>query len=144
MTWWMWIVIGGVLALAELMGGGFYLLFSGLAAVIVGLAILFGLDTPFWAQLVIFSVLEVILLASRKPVLSRLGIRPETGSAEDYDSLVGERAVALEPIAIGSVGKVEMRGAPWQAHNDGASALQAGQRCVVKRVNGLVLHVMEQ
>ncbi|HWR17195.1 MAG TPA: NfeD family protein [Terriglobales bacterium] len=144
MTWWVWIVIGCVLSLLELMGGGFYLLFSGLAALIVGFALLFGIHLPLWAQLLVFSVLEIVLLASRRPVLDRLGIRPDTNPAEDYDSLVGERAVALEAIASGATGKVEMRGAPWQAHNDGEMALASGQRCVVRKVNGLVLHVAAQ
>ena len=59
------------------------------------------------------------------------------------DSLVGETALALEDIAPGAIGKVELRGASWTAHNAGDQPIQRSERPKVERVEGLTLHIRE-
>ena len=39
------------------------------------------------------------------------------------------------------LGKAELRGTSWSARNRGAAALARGQRCVVEKVDGLMLWV---
>ena len=47
MTWWMWVALGLVLGAIELATpGGFFVIFFGVGAVIVGLAELAGLGLP--------------------------------------------------------------------------------------------------
>ncbi|MBM3802883.1 MAG: NfeD family protein [Acidimicrobiia bacterium] len=140
MLWWIWILLGFALLLAELLTpGGLYLLFCGAAAVLVGLFTGLSLTGPPWMQWLLFSVLSVVALGVfRRPLLKRL--RPP-GPGQVVDALVGETAVALDEMAAGSVGKVELRGSAWSAHNAGQSALAAGQRCKVERVDGLTLWV---
>jgi membrane protein implicated in regulation of membrane protease activity len=55
--------------------------------------------------------------------------------------MVGERAVASEELAAGGLGKVELRGSPWQARNVGEAAVKAGQGCKVEKVDGITLLV---
>jgi membrane protein implicated in regulation of membrane protease activity len=90
-------------------------------------------------QWLLFSVLSVALLALlRKPLQSWLEVKRR---GRPVDSLAGEAALALEDIAVGAIGKAELRGTAWSARNCGALAIQKGQRLRVDRVEGLTLHV---
>jgi membrane protein implicated in regulation of membrane protease activity len=139
MPWWLWILLGLVLLGLELMVGTFYLVFLGVAAIVVGLVAAFGLDGPLWLELLLFVLLAGgLVLLARRPLLGRFRIHSDT---RDADSLVGEAAVASTPIAPGDLGKVEMRGSFWNARNLGPEPLAIGQRCRVEEVQGLVLSV---
>ena len=60
LLWWHWIVIGLLLVLAEMASaGGFYVIFFGVAALLVGLVAAFGVAGPAWAQLLLFSLLSI-------------------------------------------------------------------------------------
>jgi hypothetical protein len=140
MLWWIWVLLGFLLLVMELLTpGGLYLLFFGVAAIVVGLLTGFGLAGPAWMEWLLFSILSVIaLLLFRRPLLQKF--RPEQASVE-VDSLVGETALTLEDIAVDAVGKAELRGTSWTARNVGSSALARGQRCRVEKVEGLMLCV---
>lgn len=140
MLWWVWILLGFLLLLAELLTpGGLYLLFFGVAAILVGLLAGLNLIGPPWMQWLMFSILSVAALSLfRRPLLKRL--RPATLSQE-VDSLVGETAIVLEDMAADAVGKAELRGAAWSARNVGSNSLTRGQRCTVEKVDGLMLCV---
>jgi membrane protein implicated in regulation of membrane protease activity len=139
MPWWAWVLAGVVLLLLELSVGTFYLFFLGMAAIAVGLIVLFGVGGPLWLELLLFVILSTgLLLLLRRPLLGKFKV--QTGS-RDIDLLVGELAVASEAIVPGDRGKVTMRGSNWNAKNVGDLPLAAGQRCRVEEVNGLVLSV---
>lgn len=139
MPWWAWILSGLVLLGLELLLGTFYLLFLGLAAIVVGLLAMFGASGPLWLEWVLFIVFSSgLVLLLRKPLLGKFTIRNEIG---DADTLVGQVAVASEVIPPAGIGRVEMRGTVWTAHNNGATPLIPGQRCTVERIHGLSLWV---
>lgn len=146
MAWWAWVILGCLLVLAEtLTPGGFYIVFFGIGALAVGLMDILGMAGPAWVQWLLFSAVSLASLAFlRRPLLKRFSTAQSSASRSpmvDTDTLVGEIAVASESIPAGSVGRVEMRGAAWNACNRGANALALGQRCVVENVEGLMLDV---
>jgi membrane protein implicated in regulation of membrane protease activity len=139
MPWWAWILSGLALLGLELLLGSFYLLFLGLAAIIVGLIAMFGASGPLWLEWLLFIVFSSgLVLLLRKPLLGKFNIQSDS---RDIDTLVGMAAVAVDTIPPGGIGKVDMRGTVWTAHNQGAAALAPGQRCRVERVEGLSLWV---
>ena len=145
MLWWTWIILGLVLLVAEMLTpGGFYLLFFGASAVVVGLLQLAGIAGPDWVQWLLFSALSVASVAFlRKPLVAKFSAHG-IGSGlptVDTDTLVGEVAMAAEEIAAGATGRVDLRGSTWRACNRGPDAIVPGQRCVVERVEGLRLDV---
>lgn len=148
MAWWLWMILGIGLLLAELATpGGFYLLFFGLAGLIVGFLSLIGLDGPAWLQWLLFTVFSLVAVGFlRKPLVRRFSASGQSSSANilDTDGLIGECAVALESIDAGGIGKVEMRGSSWTARNCGLQTLIPGQRCVVEEKQGLTLAVRPQ
>ena len=73
MSWWLWVVIGILLVGIELLSpGGFYVIFFGLAALLVGALRGLGLADPAWLQWLLFSVLAVgSLLLFRQRLVKR-------------------------------------------------------------------------
>ena len=137
-AWWVWIALGLVLFAAEMATpGGFYLMFIGLAAIVVGLCA--PVVTVNWVQVVIFAVLSVVFVTLlRKPLVERLRI--STPKA-DQPEFIGETGKTLEDIAPGATGKVELRGVSWSAQNSSAQALAMGSSCKVTGRDGLKLIV---
>ena len=140
-TWWMWFLLGVLLLLAELITpGAFYQLFFGLGAIVVGLIGLVGINLPLPIQMLLFIALSIgSLLLLRKRLRVKLDSKlPD----KKVDDLEGETAVALEDIAVGAVGKAELRGAAWNARNVGDAVIPESQRCRVTRVDGLTLWII--
>ena len=142
MTWWLWLLLGMILAALEMVSsGGFYLIFFGVAAMFIGLMSLIGLAGPLWLQWVVFALLSVVmLLAFRRPILRMIQV-----DSSQVDSLVGETAVVIDHlIAPGAVGRAELRGSTWSARNLHTADLAHGQRCRVARVDGLMIFLLPE
>jgi membrane protein implicated in regulation of membrane protease activity len=137
MGWWLWVLVGfGLLVVETITPGGFFFVFFGIAALIVGVLAALGASGPDWMEWLLFSVFSVAGIAFfRRPLMRRF--KMTNGKA--VDNLVGESAIVLEDVAPGGVGKAEMRGASWNARTAGGEALSRGQRCRVERIEGLVL-----
>jgi len=141
MIWWYWMLLGLVLLGIEMVTpGGFYILFFGLAALIVGSLAGLGFVQAEWLQWLMFSGLAILsLLVFRGPLLAWLKTQEKDLPA--VDSLAGESAIPLEDLAASGTGKAELRGTTWTAHNAGPSPLMKGQRCKVERVEGLTIWI---
>lgn len=141
MAWWLWLLIGlALLGIEMLTPGGFFTIFFGVAALVVGALSRFGLAGPAWMQWIWFSGLSIAsFLFLRKPLLDWM--RRREVKRPEVDTLVGETAVVLESVPANGVGKAELRGASWSARNVEGTALPAGKRCRVQRVDGLTLWI---
>jgi membrane protein implicated in regulation of membrane protease activity len=138
--WWHWLVFGLVLVLAEVAtAGGFYIIFFGIGAIVVGLLSSGNVAGPVGVQVLLFSAISVgSLLLFRRRLLGWFQTDPQ---APAVDQLVGELALVIEDVAPGGVGKVELRGSGWSARTTSGTPLVRGARCRVTRVDGLVLFV---
>jgi len=138
MEWWIWLAAGIALMLGELLTpGGFYLIFFGVGAVVTGLAGALGLNglTP---QVILFVAVSTgSLLVFRRPLLRRL----RKGQPAQHEELTGEVAVPMGEIGVEAIGQAELRGTVWSARNVGSRPLLAGERCLVKRVDGLTIYL---
>jgi len=140
MDWWIWIILGLALLLLEMATpGGFYFIFFGASAFIVGVLDLVGVTKTPWTEWILFSAFAAGSTAIfRKRLLQRWGATIPTGQV---DTLVGEVATVIDGIQAGAVGKAELRGTAWSARNMGPQDLSRGQRCRVERVDGLTLFI---
>lgn len=138
---WSWWLVGFVLLAAELAAPGVFLIWIGLAALVVGAASLLLWDEVFWhwqLQLIVFAVLSLaITLIGRKvyggtdknsdqPLLNRRG-----------DSLVGRTATLTEPIREGR-GRIRLDDSWWSVSGPD---LPAGMRVRVAHWSGTELIV---
>jgi membrane protein implicated in regulation of membrane protease activity len=137
MAWWLWVLAGLLLLVAEVATpGGFFLVFFGAGAVLVGGARALGWPGPAWMEWLAFTLVSLGLLAGfRRPLMRRF--RLNTG--KQVDRLESEPAVVTEDVEPGGVGRAELRGTPWSARTKGPATLVRGQRCRVDRVEGLTL-----
>jgi inner membrane protein len=138
-TWWMWLIAGSALLVLEIITpGGFYVLFFGIGAIVVGLLAALGLAGPPWMQWLLFAAISILALAFfRRPLLRKFN----TPTDHKVDSMVGEEAIAMETIGAAAIGKAELRGSVWSARNAGDRIITPGQRCRVERIEGLMLHL---
>src|SRR5262249_9589857 len=113
-SWWMWFVAGVGLLIVELVTpGGFFAVFFGVAAMVVGLLTVAHLAGPEWLQWALFSLLSVIgVLVFRRPVMQRFGLSTPILPSEE---MKGEWALVTEEVRPGELGKVELRGTSWSA-----------------------------
>jgi inner membrane protein len=138
MYWWLWLVLGLVLlGLEALTPGGFYVLFFGIGALVVGTLVGFGAAGPVWVQWLAFSAVSIISLLVVRPYLLRVTRSQER--PDPMDTLEGEIAILLEELPAGAVGKAELRGTAWTVLNRDTRTLGRGQRCRVTGVDGLTL-----
>jgi membrane protein implicated in regulation of membrane protease activity len=138
--WWHWLLLGLLLLVVEVLSaGGFYIVFFGVGAMVVGTLVAFGLGGTLSTQVLLFVVVSVALLAFfRSRLLRRVQRDPQSPAV---DPIVGEVGVAYELLAPGGMGRVELRGAGWTARNLGSAPLASGARCRVVGVDGLTLQV---
>ena len=141
LTWWTWLIFGGILMAAELLlPTGFFLFFFGVGAALTGCLVALGLLPSFAIQGLAFiaiSLASIVLL--RKPLLAKFHFRNKSHSS--VDSLIGQTAIALDSIPPQAAGKVELRGSCWSALNSGPEPIAPQARCRVEKVEGLTLHV---
>ncbi|MDJ0653284.1 MAG: NfeD family protein [Xanthomonadales bacterium] len=140
MAWWAWIAFGTLLLAAELMviDAGFYLVFAGVAAVIVGLGVLTGIGGPEWAQWLAFAALSAVLMVSfRRELYNKL-----RGNLPGYDNSDSGKTLALpNGLESGTEARVEYRGSSWKVVHDGKLPIPAGGKAVIERTEGTTLHV---
>ena len=143
MDWWVWLLIGlGLLGLELFTPGGFYVMFFGAGALVVGVLVGVGAGGPPWLQWLFFSVVSIVSLLLFRGRLR--GMTKAGAPGRPVDTLEGEVATPLEDLAPGAVGKVELRGTAWTAHNADTRPLAKGQRCRVARVDGLTLWIQAE
>ncbi len=140
MAWWIWIIGGVLLCLAEMATpGAFYLLFFGVAALVVGVLAWASLVDATWVQFLLFSVFSIVsLVMFRRALSERLNLEDP---AVKIHTLEGESGTAMEDIPAPGTGKVEVRGTSWNAVNKGDAPIEQGQECVIERVEGVSLWV---
>lgn len=138
MPWWIWVLAAFLLLIIEFFSTTAHIGFFAIGAFIVAILVGAGASMPLWSQLLIFAISSVVLLIFVRPIIVRkLGLN----KVVVVDTFVGERATALDDIAVAGNGKVELRGSTWSARNVGATPLNRGQECIVDSIDGLTLCV---
>jgi membrane protein implicated in regulation of membrane protease activity len=128
MTWWLWAFLGLFLLGSEIVTpGGFYMLFFGIGALVVGALVGLGMIHSEWMSWLLFSVFSVASLVILRPPLRRL-MTADRGNVSSVDTMGGETAIVLDDLPPGATGKAECRGSTWNAHNAGDKPLLKGQR----------------
>lgn len=141
MTWWLWAFLGLFLLGSEVVTpGGFYMLFFGIGALVVGALVGLGMIHSEWMSWLLFSVFSVASLVILRPPLRRL-MTADRGNVSSVDTMGGETAIVLDDLPPGATGKAECRGSTWNAHNAGDKPLLKGQRSLVDRVDGITLWI---
>ncbi len=141
MEWWSWCILGVVLLGIELFAvdAQFYLVFAGLAAIIVGLLGLVGIDLPLWAQWLSFAVLALATMFTRAQADLRPAHEQADARQDQHRRRPTHRRDARAPP--GKSCRIEYRGSGWTAINVGERPIAAGAAARIDSIDGLTLHV---
>jgi membrane protein implicated in regulation of membrane protease activity len=140
MAWWAWCILGVALLGIELLAvdAQFYLVFAGLAAVLVGLLGLVGLELPVAAQWLLFAALAVTAMFTlRRPIYARLMNKPFGNVSTDVD----QRVLLTQELAPGKSCRIEYRGSGWTALNVGDQVIPSGGTARIDSIDGVTLRV---
>jgi hypothetical protein len=129
---WAWAVLAVVLAGAELLAPGVFLIWLGAAAAVT--AILTGaFDLAWQVQAVAFAALAVLsILLARNFLPGDDEIGPEPALNRRGERLIGTTVTVVEAIEAGK-GRVQIGDSPWAALGPD---LPAGARCRIVAVDG--------
>ena len=136
-----WFLAGLALILAEFAVPGVILVFFGMGAWVVALALWLGLIEAPVAQAVLFTIASVaFLFGLRRFVRGWFQGDTKDRDATLLEEFIGKEVVVSSDIPGGpAVGKVELKGTEWNARC--ATPLAKGARAVVVARDGLVLVV---
>ncbi len=114
---WNWMVLGFVLLILEILAPGVFLLWIGLAALIVGAVSLLLWDAGFWVwqvQVVVFLALSLACAFAGKKIMGKRGDDTDQPLLNRRgDQLVGRTATLSEPIVNGR-GRVKIGDTMWR------------------------------
>jgi len=113
MDWWaIWLIVGGVLLIFEMLTLTFYLLWLAIGAGVAALVALFVPDSFVW-QALAGGAAALLLTAFTKPLTRRF--KQSKGFKDVIDELVGKPGIVLEDIAAGEAGIVKVGNETWSA-----------------------------
>ena len=119
----------------------FYLIFIGVAALIIGLLEPLGVTLGLTAQWIAFAVLALTLMVLFR---ERLYKKLRGGAVGFEDSTIGSLVDITGDVAPGGSTRVRMRGSEWTAINIDSETLPAGRQARIAEVDGLILKVTSQ
>ncbi|MBW5405587.1 NfeD family protein [Morganella morganii] len=135
---WFWLCFGGILLILEMLGTGGYLLWSGVAALVVALLtwIMPGLNLEW--QGIIFAVMTVICAVLWRNFQRRRQRNDSSSPNQVNNKLIGLRAALLTDTEEG-YSRIRLADGSWRVYS--RSALPAGTEVEVIAVNGITLTV---
>ncbi|MDZ7639180.1 MAG: NfeD family protein [Bryobacterales bacterium] len=141
-AWWIWLVLGLLLIVGEvLMPTDFFLMFFGVGALVASVTTALGLTQGAISQSVVFVLVALVTLLTLRDRLRNLLHR--NMPSREVDSLVGEIGTTVDEIPAHGVGKVILRGSPWNARNVNMAVIGKTTRVKVEKVEGITLVVRE-
>ena len=111
---WIWLIAGVLLAIAELIVPGVFLIWLGAAALVTGaIALAVPLTVPL--ELALFALTAAVAVVAGRSVMSRLPILSDDPLLNERTArLIGRRVTVVEPLA-GGEGRVRVGDSIWSA-----------------------------
>ncbi len=134
---WDWFIAGAVLLILEILAPGVFMLWLGIAALLVGLISLF-VEWSWQGEFIAFAAFSVAAI----PLWRRLARTGEASTDQPFlnrraEALVG-RVFTLERPIIDGAGTVGVDDSVWRIVGPD---IPAGSRIKVTRIEGTALHV---
>lgn len=145
LVWWHWMVLGLALGLLELAVPSFFIVWFGLGALLVGIALLAVPGLSFSAQVLLWTAASAMMTALWFKVFRRDGGKTRSGQPDEALGEIGVLVSSVEPLGVAS-GRGEVRfqkpvmgSDVWPCLAD--ESIAAGERVRVLAVDGQLLKV---
>lgn len=137
----LWIMLGIILIISELLMTSVVAVFFGIAAIVVGVLLQLGLIESVTTQFTVFGVVSLSSLFLARGKFKRwfkgYTADKSTGQA-DFQHDIGARGVVVDDFVQGS-GRITLNGVRWTAFSD--EDLKSGDVVWVSSNNGIELTV---
>jgi inner membrane protein len=134
---WFWLSLGFILGAVEMIAPGFFLMWLGLAAIIVGM-LTWALPISLPLQVALFAIISVLTVYAGKKFLKDNPIESDDPMLNNRGArLTGEVVTVIEAIANGH-GRVRVGDTDWSARGADAAV---GAKVRVIGADGAVLLV---
>jgi membrane protein implicated in regulation of membrane protease activity len=134
-----WAILGVALLIIESMTVSLTSIWFALGAFSAMVLAIFAL--PFWAQVVSFLVVSVVMAIFTRPVFVKY---LKIGTTKtNVDSLIGKEAIVTMVIEPFKTGQVKLNGQIWTALSENHEPIEVAQRVEVLRIEGVKLIVKE-
>lgn len=113
----LWIIVGVLLILTELMATSIVAVFLGVGAIVTGILLYFGVIESFAAQSLVFGLVSLasLVLARKKFKAIFGGFTADAGEqSTQFQRDIGERVTVLADFEHGA-GRVSLNGVAWNA-----------------------------
>ncbi|MEZ2681220.1 NfeD family protein [Providencia rettgeri] len=135
---WFWLCLGGLLLIGELLGTAGYLLWSGIAAVLIGV-IVWALPFIGWEwQGILFAIFTVV-----SAVLWRNWLRNKQKNKADNVNQISHQLIGVKGRLLSDTeegfSRVRLADGSWRVYSD--TPLSANTEVVVIAVDGITLQV---
>jgi len=135
MAWWIWLIIGLVLGIIELLNMTFVLLWIAVSAILTSLITWVGV--PLWAQMGCFIIFSIALLVVTRPLARKWRL------SKTYEShsqtMVDKTAIVIQDSVPGAFATVRVDGETWSARS--TEPLKAGDKVRITDASTPVLVV---
>jgi membrane protein implicated in regulation of membrane protease activity len=137
-----WLIVGVVLAVAELFTLDFVLIMLGGGAFVASLSGALGVPVP--VQVLLFAVTSTLGLVTLRPAIKRRLHRRSENRAMGVEAIEGAEATVIEEIAEGR-GMVKIGGELWSARPyDATQMFPAGEVVRVVEIRGATALVWKE
>ncbi|RWR00725.1 membrane protein [[Pantoea] beijingensis] len=138
---WFWLTLGGLLLAAEMLGSSGYLLWSGIAAILVGLLVwLFPLSWEWQGGL--FAIATMIAAWFWYHWMKRRDRKVAPNMLNQRGNrMIGQHLILHQPLVNG-LGHVQVGDSSWRVQAD--SDLPAGSTVIVVAIEGITLRVVPE
>ncbi len=138
--WHWWIIAGVILFILEIFTPGFILACFGVACAVTALASYLGCSIKM--QIVIFSAANIIIFFGIRPFFLKFLSSNKHAVRTNTEALIGKIGIVTESIDPNSdIGRVKVGGEDWRAISNSNTKISAGQKIMVKKVDGTKLFV---
>lgn len=132
LAWQIWMLIGIVCVVIEIIYPAFFFLSLGIAAILTGLMSLIFQNTVL--QICIFVVLSLITFLSMRKLGKKLLANP--GSETNVFALKGKPGIVTKSIPVDAKGYIKIGGEEWSAISEDNSHISEGTRVIVTGMDG--------
>ena len=102
LVWWHWMILGLGLGLVELVVPAFFVIWFGLGALLVGVALLVAPGTGFTTQILLWTAASVAMTVLWFRVFRGDGGKTRSGQADEALGEIGVLVRAVEPLGVAS------------------------------------------
>ncbi len=137
----LWFLAGLVLVLLEFAAPGVIIVFIGLGAWAASLTTWLGWTTTMASQMSVFAVASLVFLFGLRNLFKGwfMGLSKDGDARATDEEFLDKEVRVVSAITEGCTGKVEFKGANWNARS--TTALNPGDMAVIVSRDGLLLTV---